>query len=203
MVYELMLFDEKVKPHHVTTLHLLSAIAFICTGLIIAVYNYTIPGWGIAILCFGFLILGLTIVKNKWLISKNINVAARLAELSVSISIAVLSAVQHWKFPFGIFCVLSLVLLFGILWERTAGTPLFVQVDDRGLKLPVTARGKVIPWTEIEEVVYRFGILTVDCTNNNLFQWNIKKADVNQESFMAWCNAKVEEHKPNRAKNDW
>lgn len=202
MVFDLMLFDEKVKSHQVTTLHLLSGFALIVTGIIIAVYNYSIPLWGIAILVCGLVLVSLAIFRNKWLTSKKINLVARIAELALTSGIAVLSLVEQWKFPLGIFSVLSAALVFAIYWERTAGTPLFIHIDDAGIKFPVTSRKRFIPWNEIEDVVYRFGTLTINCTNNNILQLSIKSADAGQEALESYCSTKIEEFKGKRVA-DW
>jgi hypothetical protein len=202
MVFDLMLFDEKVKAHQITTLHLLCGFAFMVTGIIIAVYNYSIPMWGVAILISGITLLALAVFKNKWLISNKINLIARLAELVITTSIAILSLAHQWKFPLGIFSALSAALVFGILWERNAGKPLFVHIDDSGVRLPSTSMKRFIPWNEIEEVVFRYGTLTVDCVNNNLFQWSIKNANGDHEALESYCNNKIEEYKHKRVK-DW
>lgn len=202
MVYDLPVVDEKVKPHQVTTLHMISALAFIVTGAIIVVYNYTIPGWGAAILVAGILLTVLVMVKNRWVISRKVNPVFRMAELAMSGGILIYSALQVWKFPIIIFTALTAALLFAIFWERKAGDALFVHLDKDGIKFPPTARKRFRPWTEIENVILRFGILTIDCTDNSLLQWNIAEVKVDDKDFETWCNNRVEEHRSKRLK-DW
>src|ERR1700729_3794871 len=125
MVYDLPLEEVKVKPHQITTLHLVSALAFIGTGAIIAVYNYTIPVWGILLLLAGLSLAGVTIAKNKWVISNKVTPPLRIAELVISLAIAGLSLAQHWKFPLFIFSVLSVAIIFAMYWERATGGALF------------------------------------------------------------------------------
>jgi hypothetical protein len=84
MVYDLPLEEAKVKPHQVTTLHLVSALAFIVAGAIIVVYNYTIPGWGVALLMAGLFILLATIIKNNWITGKAVNQVFRVVELLIA-----------------------------------------------------------------------------------------------------------------------
>ncbi len=201
MVYDLPLVDEKVKPHQVTTLHLICAFAFIGTGVIIAVYNYTIPMWGVALLVAGVLLLGMTIFKNNWVTSKKVNPGLRTAELLIGMVIAVYSGIQHWKFPTGMFSALSVGLAFAIFWERRSAETLYVHVDDTGIRLPVVRR-RFIPWVEVENVVMRFGTLTINCVDNHLFQWSINGND-DYEIFEAFCEAKIEESKGKRRNDDW
>ncbi len=202
MEYDLPLAEEKVKPHQVTTLHLVCALGFIGTGAIIAVYNYIIPLWGGALLFAGVLLLGLTIFKNKWVTSKEINPFLRIVELVIALVVAIYSAIQHWKFPTGMFGALSAGLLFALYWERRAGSTLYVHIDDSGLRLPVV-RQRALAWTEVDQVVFRFGTLTINTADNHLFQWNVALPDFDNEIFEAYCSAKIEENRPKRRNDDW
>ena len=203
MVYNLPVIEEKVKPHQVTTLHMVSALAFIVAGTIIVVYNYTIPRWGAAILSVGILLTVLVMAKNKWVISKTINPVFRIAELLISLSISAYSATQHWKFPAGIFGVLSAAIVFAIFWERDTGSPLAVHIDKDGVKLPATVRKRFIPWTEVESIILRFGTLTLSFTDNSVFQWDITNPDFDNEIFEAYCSTQIEVNKSKRLKDDW
>ncbi len=201
MNYDLPLAEEKVKPHQVTTLHLVCALGFIGTGAIITVYNYTIPMWGGALLAAGILLLGVTLFKNKWL-TREVNVPVRVAELLIALAIAIYSVSQQWKFPTGMFAMLSIGILFALYWERKSDAVLYVHADDSGLKLPVLRR-RTLPWTEVEEVVLRFGILTINCVDNHLFQWTISDTDIEPGKFEAYCAAQVAAHKSERRNDDW
>lgn len=202
MVYDLQLVDVKVKPHQVTTLHLICAFAFIGTGAIITVYNYTIPKWGAALLVAGILLLGLTMLKNKWVTGKKVNLLFRIIELIIGATIAVYSTIQHWKFPMGMFAALCAGLIFAVYWERKSAETLYVHVDEKGLRLPVTRR-RFIPWVEVENIVWRFGTLTINCVDNHFFQWSIASMNYNTEEFETFCNDKIEAHKGKRRNDDW
>jgi len=202
MVFDLPLVDEKIKPHQVTTLHLISALAFTGTGAIIAVYNYVITYWGVALLIAGILLLGATIFKNKWITSSKVNPAIRIIELIIALTVAIYAATQHWKFPIGMFSVLAAALIFSLYWERKAGSTLFVHVDEKGLRLPVVRR-RFVPWVDVEEVLLRFDTLTINLADNHLFQWNIAAANIDSEIFEAFCSAKVEENRGKRRNDEW
>ena len=59
-------------------------------------------------------------------------------------------------------------ITFGIFWERAAGNKLSVSIDEKGVHLPVTAKRRFIPWTEVDEVMFRFGTLSIECVGNHL-----------------------------------
>ncbi|MES2702217.1 MAG: hypothetical protein V4649_06235 [Bacteroidota bacterium] len=202
MVYDLPVADEKIRPHQVTALHLISGLTFFGTGAIIFVYNAPIALFGLALLIFGILLMGATIAKNKWL-TQQVNLPVRIIELVTALSILALSVVNQWKFPMVIFGVLSAAIAFAIYWEKAATTALFIHIDDSGVKLPVVSRKRFIPWVEVEQVVLRYGILTVDCINNTLYQWTITGKEIDNEILEAYCLAQVEAHKKNRINDDW
>lgn len=203
MVFDLPVTGDKVKPQQVTALHLFSGLAFIGTGAIICIYNYEIPEWGAAILAAGILLIWLTIFRNKWITQKHINRYMRLAELMVSLSIAALSFYEQWKFPSGIFSVLSAAILFSIYWERDAGQQLYVQIDDQGVKMPITSRRRFIAWNEIEQVMLKYGVLSIDCLDNKLVQVDVSRNSISEDDFNVFCKKQVEGNISKRVKNDW
>lgn len=203
MDYALRMEEVKVKPHQITTLHLLCALVFMGTGAIIAVYNYSIPVWGVLLLLAGLLLAGVTLFKNKWAISNMARPWLRAAELAIALAVAILSLVQRWKFPSGIFSVLAGAIIFALYWERVTGGALFIHIDDSGVRLPVTSRKRFLPWIEIEQVVLRFGTLTIDCADNRLFQFNVTDTDVDSTLLEAYCQALVAANKGKRRKDDW
>ena len=203
MVYDLPVTGEKVKPQQVTALHLFSGLAFIGTGAIICIYNYEIPEWGAAILAAGSLLLWLTLFRNKWITQKQINRYLRVAELLVALAIATLSFYQQWKFPSGIFSVLSAAIIFSIYWERDAGQQLYVHLDEQGIKMPITSRRRFIAWSEIEQVMLKYGVLSVDCLDNKLVQVDVSGNTISEDEFNDFCKKNVEENKTKRVKNDW
>lgn len=203
MTYDLPLVEKKVKPHQITTLHLVCALAYTGTGAIIAIYNYSIPLWGGALLALGLLLLLLTLFKNRWLTAPATNQPVRIAELCLSLVLAAYSFYKGWLFPAGIFSVLTLATVFAIFWERSALDGLFIHIDENGFHLPVTSRKRFLPWVDIEQVVLRFGILSVNGADNSMQQWSISENDIDPEIFEAFCLAQVATNRSKRRKDDW
>ncbi|MCW3123414.1 MAG: hypothetical protein JWQ38_2906 [Flavipsychrobacter sp.] len=203
MVYDLPVEEEKVKPHQITTLHLVCALAFIVTGAIIFRYNFIITAYGLTLLIIGLLLAIATIAKNGWVTGAKMNPVIRSVELVIAIWVAAYSVMQQWKFPSGIFGVLSAALLFALYYERDADSKLVIHIDDAGVKLPASARKRFIQWTEIEQVVFRFGTVSIDCVDNRLFQWNIENPGIDIDAFEAYCKGKVDEHRDKRRNDEW
>src|SRR5579885_1602521 len=99
MNFELALTDEKVKPHQITALHLLSA--FVCLGTGALFYWLYLPVKGIAtsLMIGGVLLLTLTIVRNKWLLRPATNRVFRLIEILAFGSLAIFVLIRHWWAP--------------------------------------------------------------------------------------------------------
>ncbi len=203
MAFDIPIIEEKIKPHQITSLHLVCALAYIVAGTIIVVYNYTIPQWGALMLAAGLLLLGTAIIKNKWVLIPLNNTIIRIIEFLITVSFAVYSLLLEWKFPTLIFGVLSVVLLFAIFYERTASAGLTVCFADDGIHLPATSRKRLILWTEIEEIIFRYDTLSIDCTDNSFFQWATKDTTINHNDFNTYCTNKIAESMDKRIKNNW
>ncbi len=203
MNYELPVAGKKVKPQQVTALHLFSALAFIGTGIIIYVYNFDITYWGLALLIVGLILATITVGKNKWLTQPKINFIFRVVEFLISASILTLSLVEQWKFPIGMFSALSAALVFSVFWERNYKQQLYVQISEEGIRMPVTARKRFIKWSEVDQVLVRFGTLSIDCLDNKLFQLDVSGNSVNAQEIETYCNTQVEKAIPLRVNNNW
>jgi hypothetical protein len=204
MAFDLPVKGDKVKPQQITALHLFCGLAFIGTGAIIYVYNFEITYWGLALLLAGVLLSLLTIVKNRLITRPPLNIVVRAVELLISVALLTLSLKEQWKFPIGIFGVLSAAILFSLYWERTAGQQLYIRVDEQGIKMPVTSRRRHIPWWDIEEVLLRYSVLSIDCVDNKLYQADLMaNANINSVQFEAYCQTQVAANKDKRIKNNW
>ncbi len=203
MEYKLQLVDEKVKQQQVTALHLITSLAFLGAGAIIFVYNYVITYWGLALLIIALGLLILTIAKNKLVTTPANNTKLRVAELIIALALLGYSISQQWRFPMGMFGVLSSVLAFSLFWERKANAAQFVIVSEEGIDIPAGVRKKLLEWAGVEEVLWRYGTLSIDCTDNHLYQWNVLPATFGQDAFEAFCKAQVAANMHKRPKNDW
>ncbi|MCF8449611.1 MAG: hypothetical protein K9G49_07035 [Taibaiella sp.] len=203
MEFDLPVTGEKVKPQQVTALHLFCALAFVGTGAIIVVYNYEIPRWGGAILVAGITLFVITIFRNKWIVGKKANRMVRIAELLIAGSIAALSFAEQWKFPMGIFSVLTAAILFSLYWERDAGQQLYVHIDEKGVHMPVTSRKRFIAWSEIDQVLLRYGVLSVDCLDNKLYQVDVAGTTADSELFDNFCKNMVAANMDKRRNDEW
>jgi len=203
MLYKIELTEEKIMPHQVTTLHLINGLAYIVAGSIINAYNFEIRYWGLALLVTGLFLLIATIFRNKWIQKPKVNVAFRMIELLIGACFVSYSLFQNWKFPAIIFGVLAAATAFAIFWERTSNKKQYIVIDNEGLQLPVSARSRFIQWWEAEQVLLKFGTLSIDCLDNRLYQWNIIDNDLNVDEIEIFCRKAIADNIDKRTKNNW
>ncbi len=220
MNFALPLVEEKVKKQHIITLHLIVTFILIATGAFLLMLHYLLkalpadkkatlttlsvgPGWGIGVILAGIALLIIVISKSKWLLKKNNNRTVRAFELLLLLCFASLAAMHSIFVPAAIYGVAAAATLFAIYWESVSENSLFIHIDNEGVRLPVTSRKRFLNWGEVEQVLLRFGILTIDCSDNRLYQWNIKAEALNQEGFQQFCNEQIAQNKVNKKKNDW
>lgn len=203
MKYDLPVKGDKVRHQQVTALHLFCGLAFIGTGAIIYVYNFQITWWGFALMIVGIALATMTIIRNKFVTKPSVNLLFRVAELLISLSVLILSVIEWWKFPMGIFGALSAAILFSVYWERSAGQQLYINIDDTGIRLPATFRRRFIKWSEVDQVLLRHGILSIDCLDNKLYQASVSAITADSAQFESYCTAQIAANVGDRVKNDW
>jgi hypothetical protein len=213
MNFELALTEAKVKPHQVTTLHLLVAftlmgggaiaiVAHVYSGFLNQIFHNAAQWLGSALVACGLILLVAVISFNKKLLQPEVNNKLRLVEFLVIGCLSVLLLFVQWKIAAGVFGVLAACLAFAMYWERTGQKKLSVELNKDGIKLPVTSRRRHLAWRDVESVLLRFGVLTIDCVDNYLFQWDVAGASFSKEEFESWCSEQVELNKNKRIK-DW
>jgi hypothetical protein len=221
MIFELPLTEERVKPHQVTALHLFVVFTMFITAAVLLVSYYAVSHMpedkalshrtvlyyglaaGMGMMLISILMLVIILVKNKWLQKPLNNLTMRGAELLLMLVFAGFALAYGITVPGIVFLVLAGAIVFAINWERKIGTPLTIVVNKEGIRPPVSTRKRFIEWPEVEHVLLRFGTLTVNCTDNRLYQWNISTTDFEPEVFEVFCIRQVDKAREQRAKNDW
>ncbi len=220
MVFELPLTEEKVKRQQVITLHLIVSFTLLLTGAFLMLIQYLINSlsgaqravfntlslpvaWGSAIFVTGLGLLGLLIFRNSLVTTKNTNRILRITELGLLLCFASFAAIHKLTVPAIIYGIVSAAILFALYWESVSDNTLYIRVDERGIRLPLTSRKRFLGWWEIENVLLRFGVLTIDCYDNRLFQWNIRSISFDKEHFQRFCSEHIAAGKEKRKQYEW
>ncbi len=213
MDFKLELVEERVKPHQVTALHLIAALTLTGTGglcFLIRTYAPVLPlpdntvlMAGTLFLLSGLFLLGIILLRNKWLLNPHINHIFRIIELTMLSAGAFFFMLFQWWIPAAMAGIVSLTLAFSLFWEKGKNRRQHITINEKGIRLPPASRRKQLSWPEVERVMLRFGVLTVDCLHNRLMQWNVQEAGFDRETFEAWCTTQIETGKDKRIQNNW
>jgi hypothetical protein len=203
MRYELPIVEQRVKPHQVTALHMMAALAFVGAGAIMSLLYEPAKIWGTGLWIIGVLLMIVAMGRNKWLVKPANNRILRIIELLILLSLAIFTTLQKWPPPAIMFGVLTIAVGFALWWESQPEAGVQVVLDDAGIKLPVTSRRRFINWQDADQVIIRFGILTIDCEDNRLYQYNIANTQIDKEAFEEYCRVQIAAGKLKKDKNDW
>jgi len=87
---------------------------------------------------------------------------------------------------------LTLMLLLFILLDFIAHKKLVVDVTDKRIVVPYIME-KTLDWKEVNNVILKDGLLTIDFKNNKLFQQLILNSDedINEKEFNDFCKQQL------------
>jgi hypothetical protein len=180
MSYTIELAAQSKKKHQTTSLHLITGFALLGIG-------------GLS-----FLVGDAQWIKTVF--HATIIPITLLATLSFMNGLLVLS---QWWLAAGITAVLALANAYAIFHEQKLNEILLIHIEETGILLPHNARRKQLQWSEIERVILRHGNLTIDTTDNFLYQWPFKMSPIAIDEIEAFCLAKIKDGMSKRLSNDW
>ena len=84
------------------------------------------------------------------------------------------------------------MLLLFILLDFIAHKKLVVDVTDKRIAVPYIME-KTVDWNEVNNVILKDGLLTIDFKNNKLFQQLILNSDedINEKEFNDFCKQQL------------
>lgn len=220
MHFELPLSEEKVKRQQVIALHLIVIFTFIASGAFLLLVQYMLSKLsdsqphpvllanvpdvaGGFLVVAGIVFFGILLFRHKWLMEKKVNRIARAVELLLLLCLASFAIMNNLWFPAAIYGLVAGAVFFAIYWESISDSTLYIEINERGIRLPVNSRKRFLQWWEVENVLFRFGVLTIDCYDNRLFQWNIKSINFDKENFQRFCLEHIAANKEKRVKYVW
>jgi MFS family permease len=212
--------DEEVKTlRHATALHVM--LAFLIFGIGVAgvglffgftvmTKNFETHGayrsfliFGIGCIVAAIVLLSLSVFQKTWLRRKQNNLIFRIIELLLLVVSSSLFFANGWRMPAVLFGLMSAVVIFAIYRERRAEAGGKVLIEEAGITISNDVRTRKLLWKEVDTVLIRFGILTIECTDNRLIQRNILTGTTNETALIHFCKEQIEAGKAARPVNDW
>jgi hypothetical protein len=153
----------------------------------------------------GFIFL---LLNNKTVITKNITLLFAILITAVYTFFTVMEWISKKPLPDfwhrSIFSVcalvwmkegfwwLSILLFLFILLDIIAHKKLVVYITDKTIVVPYVFQ-KEVNWNEVNNVILKDGLLTIDFKNNKLFQQLILNSDedINEKEFNQFCNQQL------------
>ncbi len=216
MSYTIELNDQRYKPKQASSLHLITGFAMVGVGAftfllgnadwIKAVFHAPLlPGYilGTIALIYGFVLLYFTFSKNAWLQIPANNKTIRIASTIICGLLGIVFALSQWWLAAGISGMVAAANLYAYFYEQKIAQPLLVVLNETNIELPASARRKTLEWTEVDRVILRHGIITIDCVNNFLYQWSIRFNNIDSTAFEQFCTLQIEASKSKRESDDW
>jgi hypothetical protein len=108
-----------------------------------------------------------------------------------------MAALHFFKYNFTItgvgFLITAVLILFMLMIENQILGGFTIAINDAGVIRNMGLQKKTITWAEIQNVILRDGILTIDLKNNYLMQSKVKNEMTEQEifSFNNYCTEKL------------
>lgn len=162
----------------------------------IGIYNSSLPGKGIAVF---FLLLGLISLLVPFVLRRIRNISGpnslvRIIQIFACFS-ACLYFLSHLQPLPG---VLLLLVGLGLAWigwtEYRLFKPVYILLDQSGVTLPSAFSKRIIGWNEVNNVILRNDLLTVDQKNNKLLQLEVldNVPDVKAAEINGFCKSRLQ-----------
>jgi hypothetical protein len=159
----------KLQP----VMHMLIGILFLLNG--IGIYKSSVPNWSMTIF---FFILGFASIAFPFIMKRfsNIQAANSITRMVQSFTCftGCLYFLSHMEPMIGLLLLLTGIAAAYIGWaEYKIFQPSFARIDITGITLPTTFSERLIGWNQLNNVILRDDLLTLDFKNNKILQLEV------------------------------
>jgi len=220
MNYQIPIKTEGPKRNHVLAFHIFSGLLFIAIGAVaflsplvlgVAQANqgdlniiYNMINWiGLAYVILGFVIILLTIMRSKKILRTKENMLLRIIEISGLAIIVLYSILQQWWLPAAYSGAGLAGLILGLYFEYGNKAKKYLIIDDNGILIQKSGMSKKILWQDINNIIYKNKIFTIDCRDNKLFQLNIPDTDYFEQNPVVEFGLNQIKEKEHLYQPDW
>jgi Trp operon repressor len=177
------------STRRMTTLHLM--LAFVLCGIgagsfVLYWFTFMSPKFTGAYRPFAVLggcsiVVGLgiattTIFYKNWLMEGRRNFWLRVAEVIAIGAASLTFALMGQMRPAILFGVVDAAIILAAVWELRKPTAQKAIIDEHGITLPKGSFTQLLRWSEIENVLLRHSILSIELIGNRLVQRSIHEA---------------------------
>jgi hypothetical protein len=196
-----------------TTLHLM--LAFVLFGLgagCLVLYWFTAVSpkftaaytpfavFGTCSLLAGIAIAAVAVFNKKWLMNGRRSAALRVIEVGLIGSAALVFLLAGQKIPAAIFGIVASLITIAAFWEAQKPAARTIVINESGISMQ-HGGGKLYRWSEIESVILRHSILSVELIGNRLMQRAVVDSDIDGGALETYCAGLIRQFERERAAN--
>ncbi|GAA0547546.1 hypothetical protein [Chitinophaga japonensis] len=161
----------------------------------IGIYNSRQPGWGMILyfLAVGLASLLFPFIMRRFSNFSGANSLMRIVQVFVCFS-ACLYFLAHMKPLIGILQLLVGLGMAYIGWvEYNILKPVYVLMDITGITLPATFSSRTVAWNQLNNVVLRNDLLTIDFKNNKILQLEVLDdiPGIKEDEINGFCRSRL------------
>ena len=161
----------------------------------IGIYNSRQPNWGMVVY---FMVVGLLSIMFPFLMRRirnfsGTNSMVRLLQVFVCFS-GSLYFLSHLQPLVGILQLLIGLGLAYLGWvEHNIFKPVYISMDITGITVPTTFSSKVVGWNQLNNVILRNDLLTVDFKTNKILQLEVLDTipGIKEDEINGFCRSRL------------
>lgn len=203
------------STRRMTTLHLM--LAFVLCGIgagCLVLYWFTAVSekfahayrpfaiMGACSMLVGFGVAAIAVFNKQWLMQGRRSFWLRLFEVLMLAGIAATFAVfGQWR-PAALFGFIGLAITVAAFWEWRKPVAEEAVIAEAGISLPKGTYNRLIRWSEIESVLLRHSILSIELIGNRLIQRSMRQdATPDTGAVEAFAKKYIQQYEKERAAN--
>lgn len=157
---------------------------------------------GACSIAIGLGVATITIFYKNWLMQGKRSLGLRIIEVLVIASTSLTFAIAGEKRPAALFGIVAATITAAALWELRKPALPRATIDEHGITLPKGGFAQTIRWSEIENVLLRHSILSIELIGNRLVQRSIHdEADFDASTIEGYSQMLIQKHEKQRAAN--
>lgn len=188
-----------------TTLHLMLAIALCGLGLgfmIIFWFLYRpFAGFGLGCFLGGLSIGTIAILNKRWLTKGKRSLILRVVEIALFAAGAAIFAAAGQLIPALVFAAIGALIGLATAYETRQPVRSKIRIDEKGILLPKGMTTRLISWVEVEELILRHSILSIELSGNRLIQRTIENNHPDASALETFSAEQIRLHARERAEN--
>lgn len=172
MNFQFTVRTDGVRPHQTMALHWMVALAWMGAGAMAHRLHSEAP-WGLGLGILGLILLSLGWTKSRWMQRPKVNGPLRLVEAGIMAGFSFYAARQGWWPALITLGGLTLAVLYAYTQEKHRQRSRMILISEAGVQIPGKWKSLHRGWDEMENLLYRQGIVTINDREGRFLQFRV------------------------------